>query len=345
MDTAFAGKTVPLVDDLGNGTHVPVFKVLGGAATGGTPTTGGDASAANQVLQLARMPALAAGRIPVNALLADSVTINGPADLSAANIDLITGTTSGWFDAAAFQSASIQIVGGAGITAGQIIFEQTNDPLLAPLGAPLRASDGSAVNSNVINTAQVITANSQRPYKMQIDCRYVRARISTAFTGGTVRALCVFSQSSTAYSVVNVQQAVAGNLQTTATISGMPSVNIVPSGVAMASWNSTAGVNLLLPVGSGINLTGLYATNIGAAPAYIKLYNKASNPVLATDVPVMILPIPAAVNGIPGAVSLPASYVGWRFGVGLAVAITGGVSDADVTPIAAGQVRITINRT
>lgn len=41
MEKVFQGGTAPLVDDLGNGSHVPVVKVLGGGAGGGGGAAGG----------------------------------------------------------------------------------------------------------------------------------------------------------------------------------------------------------------------------------------------------------------------------------------------------------------
>lgn len=46
------GGTAPLVDDLGNGAHVPVVKIYGAAPEGGSGGSGGDASAANQLLEI-----------------------------------------------------------------------------------------------------------------------------------------------------------------------------------------------------------------------------------------------------------------------------------------------------
>lgn len=156
---------------------------------------------------------------------------------SALNVDLLTGQVNGWFDASLFQSASIQIIGSAGITAGQVIFEQTNDITLAPAGVPIRAVEISTVNANPNVGALSITASTARIFKVQIDSKFVRVRVSTAFVGGTVRAVAVMSQRSASYSVINVQQATAANLQTTATISGNP--------VLGAGSNTIGNVNVI----------------------------------------------------------------------------------------------------
>ena len=88
----------------------------------------------------------------------------------------------------------------------------------------------------------------------------------------------------------------------------------------------------------------MYATNTGLTPAYIKLYNKATLPVLATDIPEMIIVVPAAVSGVPGVATFPIGFNGLRFNLGLGLAITGGSADTDTTAVAAGQVKVKMSR-
>lgn len=164
------------------------------------------------------------------AIVPSDVVLVGPASLSALNTDLLTGTVNGWYDARSFQSASVQVIASAGITAGALIFEQTNDPVLAPAGVPLRAYESALINSNPIVAAVTIAASTNRIWTVPLDARYFRVRISTAFTGGTVRVSAVLSERPAFYPVVNVQQAVAANLLTTATASGPAAHDAAASG-------------------------------------------------------------------------------------------------------------------
>jgi hypothetical protein len=100
---------------------------------------------------------------------------------------------------------------------------------------------------------------------------------------------------------------------------------------------------LILTGTSGLH--AFYATNIGATPAFVKLYNKATAPTVGTDVPAMIIPVPAAVAGVPGTATLPIGTNGFRFALGLGIAITGGVADSDTTAVLAGQVKVMLSRT
>jgi hypothetical protein len=59
----------------------------------------------------------------------------------------------------------------------------------------------------------------------------------------------------------------------------------------------------------------------------------------------MIIPVPAAVAGVPGSVEITPGFNGYRFALGLGLAITGLVADTDTTAVAAGQVKVILSRT
>ena len=109
--------------------------------------------------------------------------------------------------------------------------------------------------------------------------------------------------------------------------------------------NSAATTNGALILTSTSGLQALRASNTGATAAFIKLYNKATAPTVGTDVPTMIIPVPAAVSGVPGTVEVSPGFSGYRFALGLGIAITGAAADNDTTAIAAGQVKVHLSRT
>lgn len=117
---------------------------------------------------------------------------------------------------------------------------------------------------------------------------------------------------------------------------------VVPTAYAL---NSLATTNGALIITGTCGLQSLYATNVGATDAYIKLYNKATAPVVGTDVPVMIITVPAAVGTVPGKAELVPGFAGYRFALGLGIAITGAAPDTDITAVAAGQVKVMLSRT
>lgn len=94
---------------------------------------------------------------------------------------------------------------------------------------------------------------------------------------------------------------------------------------------SAATTNPLVISGAAIRATLLQVTNSGAGWAYIKIYNKGSNPIPGTDTPILRIGIP------PGG----GTIAPFEFAVGtlgLAILITGGSADSDTTAVAAGQV-------
>ncbi len=127
---------------------------------------------------------------------------------------------------------------------------------------------------------------------------------------------------------------------TTVTTAGTPAVPATPYFV-----NSAATTNGALVLTGTSGLQALYATNTGAAAAFVKLYNKATAPTVGTDVPEMIIPVPAAVGGVPGVAQISPGFNGYRFALGLGIAITGGAADSDTTAVAAGQVKVKLSRT
>lgn len=99
--------------------------------------------------------------------------------------------------------------------------------------------------------------------------------------------------------------------------------------------NSLATTNEQLVQSGKSVLLSLMASNLGAAVAYLKLYNKRTAPIPATDVPIMVIPIQPA-----GFVSVQTAGLGPVFELGIGVAITGGAADNDVTAVAAAQVKV-----
>lgn len=104
--------------------------------------------------------------------------------------------------------------------------------------------------------------------------------------------------------------------------------------------NNTTGVNLKASAGSvySIQLGG-----IGAAPAYLKLYNKATAPTCGTDTPVKRLIIPAASTAALGGGSNVSFPAGVAFSLGIGYCVTTGITDADATAPAASTFLINID--
>ena len=203
-----------------------------------------------------------------------------------------------------------------------------------------------AVRSNA-NTIETATGNlSAQPayaWEMSVNAlKRVRVRC-TARTSGTQSWRFVqgtYATEPIPAAQVTGAQPVTGTV--TATVTGGTVSPVVPATPYIL--NSAASTNEALILTGTSGLHAFYATNTGATAAFVKLYNKATAPV-STDVPAMIIPVPAAVSGVPGVATLPIGFAGFRFALGLGIRITGAVADNDTTAVAAGQVKVMLSRT
>jgi hypothetical protein len=312
-----------VADDVSSATPLPVS--VSGVATEAT------LSALN-----AKTPGLGfaapGAAVPVN--IANDLTVTGTASIAAINTNLLTGNVSDWYDAQAFHSVSIQIIGGAGISAGAIIFEQTNDTTAAPAGNVWPVNEDTTLTPTPVIAAVTIAASAVRMFGAPITSRYVRVRVSTGFVGGTVQAVAVFGELPYQRQVVTVHQATAANLN--ATVSGTVTANqgtfTAPTPSNVSSTASTNATSVKSTAGTVYSVT---ASNTGAAAAYLKLYNLAAAPTVGTSVPVLTITIPAS-----GTVNIPFGTTGHRFATGIALAITGSAADSDTTAVAAAQVKV-----
>jgi hypothetical protein len=84
-------------------------------------------------------------------------------------------------------------------------------------------------------------------------------------------------------------------------------------------------------------VTGGYLRNRAAAEKWFKFYNKASNPTVGTDVPIMQIGVPAGGSVPLGAV---VGSSGLRFTTGIAYAVTGAYGTADTTNVAAADMDV-----
>lgn len=122
----------------------------------------------------------------------------------------------------------------------------------------------------------------------------------------------------------------------TTTVSGTVTVNegtrITPSA---SNINSAATTNATSVKATAGTVYAIAISNTGAAARHVKLYNKASAPVVGTDVPVITIPVAA---GGFGAVQF--GGVGHRFTTGIALAITVGAADSDTAAVGASEVKV-----
>lgn len=199
-------------------------------------------------------------------------------------------------------------------------------------------------NANTVETATgVLAATPAYGWELSVNAyKWVRVR-ATAHTSGT--AAYVITPGAYATEPIPAVQ-VTGTQPVSGTVTATVTAGTVNPVVPATPYilNSAATTNEVLILTGTSGLQCFYATNTGATAAFVKLYNKATAPI-STDVPAMILPVPAAVSGVPGVCTLPIGFSGFRFALGLGIRITGAVADTDTTAVAAGQVKVMLSRT
>ena len=140
------------------------------------------------------------------------LSVTGQAGQATGILNILTPTAgAAAIDVSGYRSGSVHIISTA--TAGSFIFEGSNDnatfitvPVFNQLlltGTPI-AGGITPVAGNII-------------YVFPINFRYLRVRIGTGLTGGTIQAFSKFSQQSFTPAILQIAQATAANLNTTVT--------------------------------------------------------------------------------------------------------------------------------
>jgi hypothetical protein len=137
----------------------------------------------------------------------------------------------------------------------------------------------------------------------------------------------------------------AAQVSATQPISGTVTATVTPPAPTTPYFvNSSATTNGALIITGTSSVHSIWATNEGASPAFLKLYNKATAPTVGTDVPEMIIPIPAAVGGVPGVANPNIGFIPFRFALGLGIAITRNAVHTDNIAVGAGEVKVKLSR-
>lgn len=186
-----------------------------------------------------------------------------------------------------------------------------------------------AVRSNA-NTIETATGNlSAQPvysWEMSVNAlRRVRVRC-TARTSGTQSWRFVLGTYAT-------EPIPAAQVSGTQPVSG--TVTTLPVTPTTTFTNSAATTNAAFLKASAGTVWSITAFNANASPRYVKFYNKASAPTVGTDVPVIVVAIPAA-----STVMIGGGSNGIRFSTGIAMAIVTGAADSDATAVAANDIKV-----
>jgi hypothetical protein len=158
----------------------------------------------------------------------------------------------------------------------------------------------------------------------------------TSWGGGTLGAMSNYGTSPGSVLVPGVNAFVTNSNANGRATAPNSSPAVLPS--APTTWHlvAAATTNATSVKAAAAVLYSCQMSGIGAGPAYLKIFNKASAPTVGTDTPVITLIIPAAATAANGAGSnVQFAAGGVALGTGFAAAVTGGLPDADATAVAA----------
>ena len=240
------------------------------------------------------------------------LALNGPAGMFQLNANALTGNASVLDTVVngsiSYRSFTVQINGNAGITAGAVTFQGSND---GTNWVSIPVYDQAVITGTTIQGSITIAASTFRFFSGKCIFRYLKCAVTTAFTGSWIQCFIRLSTKDITVPVLSVGQPTAANLQTTATISGSPTVligntaNTTPildsvcpntsATAALTSLNVNASGTLTALKGSVGNLYGFSIYNNTASVAFLEFWNVASGSVtLGTTPPTNVYIIPAS---------------------------------------------------
>lgn len=163
-------------------------------------------------------------------------------------VNNILSTTSGAtaIDANGFRSAMIQVISTA--TGGTFIFEGSNDNV--------NFQTIPVYNQNILTGTPIVAAitatASQFGYILPLNFRYIRLRIATTITGGSIQAFTKLMQTPFTPAVIQVAQATSGNLNANIGSGTITSLTTLANGQTAHSAASTGSP---VRVGGRVNTT------------------------------------------------------------------------------------------
>lgn len=193
-----------------------------------------------------------------------------------------------------------------------------------------------------INASQTTSLTSAGTYWLNLVGRYVRVIMSHATTAGTTSFHVrlhddEFSELSTGLLNVSISSLPATPAGTnligksicdlSATIANGPAFNV------HRRVSSTGDTNVATIKASAGRIARIWGRNNVASLRHLKLYNKASNPTVGTDVPYASITLPANSE-----FNFDLNDFGLNFSTGIAYAMTSGVADTDSAAIGAADI-------
>lgn len=233
----------------------------------------------------AKMPALgranAAASTPVvlaNENVQDLYVVGQAAQTATVNNILTETAGTAATDLTGYRSATVQVVSTA--SGGTYIFEGSNDNTnfqTIPVFSQLILTGTPVV-------AAITATSSQLAYTFPVQFRYIRLRIATTITGGSIRAFSKFSQESFTPAVLQVAQATGANLNVA--VSSLPTLAAVTTVSTVTTLGNGQTAHSTASTGSPVRVGGRVKT----ANDTTLVAGDASNVGCTTDGSVIVYP-------------------------------------------------------
>jgi hypothetical protein len=270
------------------------------------------------------------------------VYITGAAAQTALNNNVLLATAgTEALDTLGYRSMSVHLQTSAGIAGGVITFEGSNDNVNF---ITLFMWDGQGTTyGNAAITSHTLAASSVRLIFGACNVRYIRFRISTVVSGGTVQAFTVLHPATFAqhHVTTDITRILSNTITAGAGQATSGSQRVVLAGQCsnhrFVGANTTNSLNIKNTAGT---LWSVQAANINAAVRYLKLYDKATAPTVGTDTPIVVIPLPTGAANVN--VVFPE---GLNFTLGLGRGLVTGILDSDATAPAASEQVVSIQYT
>jgi hypothetical protein len=296
-----------------------------------------------------------------------SYVIGQGAQLALGQNVVLASAGAGAFDVGVLRSVSLEIVPAAGtVTAGAITFEGSND------GAnfvPIIMYDRAAPAAAPVSTYN-LAASTPRYFVGDVCWKYFRARISTGITGTTTGVQCFSLWAAQDFTpiIFGVRQTDGTNVAPTMDAAARrgyfqvsdgtnsPAIKAASTPVAAADPTLAVAQSPNLPTaskysalaaatnnaanikGSAGKVLNISVANYKATAILVKLYNKATAPVPGTDTPLLSIIVPATSSK-----EIAWGVWGKYFATGIGISMTGALTDADNTSLAANDCRVDLD--
>ena len=222
----------------------------------------------------------------------------------------------------------VKNTGAATMSVGTFVFEASIDSTNGVDGTwfSIRAvrSNANTIETQIATLGLVAGAGLTYSWEASVNAyQWMRLRCSVATTASSI-ATWTIRRGSYATEPIPAAQASA-----TQPVSG--NVVAAPTSGFVYALTTAATTNAVIARNVIASLYVITASNPTTTAAYRKLYSKATAPIVGTDAPLITLPIPAGTTQ-----TLNLGAIGQRFGLGIALAVTGGMAATDTTASVAG---------